>query len=59
MRTAIALAVGLLLFALPVHGTAQDGSEPAASTPQEMRDRVAREAQLWTKTVDDAGIPKQ
>ena len=35
------------------------GSEPAASTPQEMRDRVAREAQLWTKTVDDAGIPKQ
>ena len=35
------------------------GGEPAAGSPQEMRDRVARELAIWTKTVDDAGIPKQ
>jgi tripartite-type tricarboxylate transporter receptor subunit TctC len=35
------------------------GGEPAAGSPQEMRDRVARELAVWTKTVDDAGIPKQ
>lgn len=35
------------------------GAEPNPGTPQEMRDRVARELAIWTKTVDDAGIPKQ
>ena len=35
------------------------GGEPAAGTPDEMRDRVARELATWTKTVDDAGIAKQ
>jgi tripartite-type tricarboxylate transporter receptor subunit TctC len=35
------------------------GGEPAAGSPQEMRDRVAREFATWTKTVEDAGIPKQ
>ncbi len=35
------------------------GGDLAAGTPQEMRDRVARELAIWTKTVDDAGIPKQ
>ena len=29
------------------------------TTPQEMRDRVARELAIWTTTVNDAGIPKQ
>lgn len=33
--------------------------ELVPGTPQEMRDRVARELAVWTKTVDDAGIPKQ
>ena len=35
------------------------GGEPAAGPPGEMRDRVARELATWTKTVEDAGIPKQ
>ena len=35
------------------------GGEPAAGTPDTMRERVARELATWTKTVDDAGIPKQ
>jgi tripartite-type tricarboxylate transporter receptor subunit TctC len=35
------------------------GGEPAAGSPQEMRERVARELAIWTKTVEDAGIPKQ
>ncbi len=35
------------------------GGEPAAGPPSEMRDRVARELATWTRTVDDAGIPKQ
>lgn len=35
------------------------GGEPAAGTPQDMRDRVARELAIWSKTVDDAGIEKQ
>ena len=35
------------------------GGEPAAGSPDEMRDRVARELATWSKTVDDAGIPKQ
>ncbi len=35
------------------------GGEPAAGTPAEMRERVVREFAVWTKTVDDAGIPKQ
>ena len=35
------------------------GGEPAAGTPEEMRERVARELATWTKTVDDAGIAKQ
>jgi tripartite-type tricarboxylate transporter receptor subunit TctC len=35
------------------------GGEPAGGTPAEMRDRVARELAMWSKTVEDAGIPKQ
>jgi tripartite-type tricarboxylate transporter receptor subunit TctC len=35
------------------------GGDFAAGTPQEMRDRVVRELQIWTATVNDAGIPKQ
>jgi tripartite-type tricarboxylate transporter receptor subunit TctC len=35
------------------------GGEIAPTTPAEMRDRVARELAIWTKTVDAAGIPKQ
>ena len=35
------------------------GGEPAAGSPEEMRDRVARELATWTKTVDDAGVQKQ
>ena len=35
------------------------GGEPAAGTPEAMRERVSRELATWTKTVDDAGIAKQ
>jgi tripartite-type tricarboxylate transporter receptor subunit TctC len=35
------------------------GGEIAPTTPAEMRERVARELAIWTKTVDAAGIPKQ
>ncbi len=35
------------------------GGSPAAVSPAEMRDRVARELATWTKTVDDAGVQKQ
>lgn len=35
------------------------GGEPAAGTPEAMRERVAGELATWTKTVDDAGIEKQ
>ena len=35
------------------------GGSPAAVSPAEMRDRVARELTTWTKTVDDAGVQKQ
>jgi tripartite-type tricarboxylate transporter receptor subunit TctC len=35
------------------------GGVPAAGSPDEMRDRVARELATWTKTVDDAGVQKQ
>jgi len=35
------------------------GGEPAAGSPAEMRDRVARELQMWSATVDAAGIAKQ
>ena len=35
------------------------GGEPAAGTPEAMRERVARELATWTKTVDDAGIARQ
>ena len=35
------------------------GGEPAAVSPAEMRDRVARELATWTKTVDGAGVQKQ
>jgi tripartite-type tricarboxylate transporter receptor subunit TctC len=34
------------------------GGEPAPGTPEAMRERVARELAVWTKTVEDAGIPK-
>jgi tripartite-type tricarboxylate transporter receptor subunit TctC len=35
------------------------GGEPAAGSSQEMRERVARELAVWTKTVNDAGFPKE
>jgi tripartite-type tricarboxylate transporter receptor subunit TctC len=35
------------------------GGDVAATTPQEMHDRVARELAVWTTTVNEAGIPKQ
>ncbi|MCX7312176.1 MAG: tripartite tricarboxylate transporter substrate binding protein [Alphaproteobacteria bacterium] len=35
------------------------GGEVAATTPAQMRDRVARELQTWTETVNQAGIEKQ
>jgi tripartite-type tricarboxylate transporter receptor subunit TctC len=35
------------------------GGELAPTTPAEMRERVARELAMWTRTVDEAGIPKQ
>lgn len=35
------------------------GGEPAAGTPEAMRERVARELATWTRTVDAAGIAKQ
>ena len=35
------------------------GGEPAAGSPEEMRERVARELQMWSATVDAAGIAKQ
>lgn len=35
------------------------GGEPAATTPAEMRERVARELRMWTRIVEDARIPKQ
>ena len=35
------------------------GGAPAAGSPQEMRERVARELATWTKTVDEAGVQKQ
>jgi tripartite-type tricarboxylate transporter receptor subunit TctC len=35
------------------------GGVPAAGSPAEIRDRVARELATWTKTVDDAGVQKQ
>lgn len=35
------------------------GGTPAAGSPNEMRDRVARELATWIKTVEEAGVPKQ
>ena len=35
------------------------GGEPAAGTPEAMRERVARELATWSKTVDDANIARQ
>ena len=35
------------------------GGEVATTTPEQMRDKVARELQMWTQTVRDAGIEKQ
>jgi tripartite-type tricarboxylate transporter receptor subunit TctC len=35
------------------------GGEIQATTPEEMHDRVARELRVWTRTVEEAGIPKQ
>lgn len=35
------------------------GGEIAATTPEQMRDRVARELQTWTETVRDAQIERQ
>jgi tripartite-type tricarboxylate transporter receptor subunit TctC len=34
------------------------GGSPGATSSQELRDRVARELRVWTKIVNDAGIPK-
>lgn len=33
--------------------------EASATSPDQLRDRVARELQMWTATVNEAGIPKQ
>ena len=35
------------------------GGEIAATTPEQMRDRVARELATWTETVRDAQIERQ
>ena len=35
------------------------GGEATGTTPEAMRDRVARELAMWTKAVEAAGIPKQ
>jgi tripartite-type tricarboxylate transporter receptor subunit TctC len=35
------------------------GGELAPTTPADMRERVARELAIWTRTVDEGGIPKQ
>jgi tripartite-type tricarboxylate transporter receptor subunit TctC len=35
------------------------GGEPAATSPKEMQDRVARELATWTKTVEEAGVQRQ
>jgi tripartite-type tricarboxylate transporter receptor subunit TctC len=35
------------------------GGELAPTTPAEMRERVARELAMWTRTVGEAGIPRQ
>ena len=35
------------------------GGEPAAGTSETMRERVARELATWTKTVEEAAVPKQ
>ena len=37
----------------------QIGGEVRPSTPQEFRDRVARELQMWVKVVDDIKLPRQ
>lgn len=37
----------------------QIGGNVAATTPAELRDRVARELAIWTRIVAEAGIPKQ
>jgi tripartite-type tricarboxylate transporter receptor subunit TctC len=33
--------------------------EASATSPDQLRERVARELQTWTAIVNDAGIPKQ
>ena len=35
------------------------GGQPAAGTSEAMRERVARELAMWTRTVEDAGVAKQ
>ena len=37
----------------------QIGGEASSSSPQEFRDRIAREWQMWIKVVDDIKLPKQ
>jgi tripartite-type tricarboxylate transporter receptor subunit TctC len=37
----------------------QMGGEVRPSTPQEFRDRIARELAMWIKVVDEAKLPKQ
>src|SRR5262245_42820699 len=37
----------------------QIGGEVRPSTPQEFRDRIARELAMWIKVVDEAKLPKQ
>jgi tripartite-type tricarboxylate transporter receptor subunit TctC len=37
----------------------QIGGEVSPSTPQEFRDRVAREYAMWVKVVDDIKLPRQ
>ena len=37
----------------------QIGGEVRPSTPEEFRDRIARELAMWIKVVDEAKLPKQ
>jgi tripartite-type tricarboxylate transporter receptor subunit TctC len=37
----------------------QIGGAVSPSSPQEFRDRIAREWQMWTKVVDDIKLPRQ
>jgi hypothetical protein len=42
-----------------VHARLSRLGEVATNSPEEMRERVTSELQVWIKTVDDARIEKQ